>query len=125
MNIIDCIDNNIFLKKIFPYGVHSFLVGQFALDQGQFSINIHIKSKPAIEILKWGTWGEHYDVIVFEMIGVGIRKIEINNWNGFDFAEATCTEQDNELTIELSGADWSFSISCLALTYQRGNTYIA
>lgn len=124
MDVIDCIDNNLFLKKIFPEGIKNFLIGQFSLDQGQFTLKIHTRLKPAVETAKWGSWGKNYDVIVLEMIGVGIREVEINNWNGFDFAEATCSRQGNNLLIELSGIDWSFTLSCLALTYQRGSTYI-
>lgn len=124
MNIIDCIHNNIFLKKIYPEGINNFLVGQFALDQGHFTIKIHTKLKPAIEVPKWGSWGEDYDIIVFEMVGVGIGEIEIKNWDGFDFAEAKCQERENDLLIQLSGINWSFLLSCTSLTYQRGSTYI-
>ena len=124
MNIIDCIENNLFLKKIFPDGLEEVLVGQFGLEEGRFSITLHTRSKPASETAKWGVWGKNYDVIAFELMGGGIKEIEIQNWDAFDFAPLACHRSGNELLVELIGSNWSFKLSCAVLVFQRSSTYI-
>lgn len=124
MNIIDCVDNNFFLRKIFPTGVDEALVGQFGLDQGRFSLTLHIRSKPAVETPKWGGWGVNYDVIAFEMIGGGIGEIEVHNWNGFGFAAISCKVHNDKIFIEVADSNWSFKLSCAVLVFQRSSTYI-
>jgi len=124
MNIIDCVDNNFFLKKIFPDGVSEALVGQFGLDQGRFSLTLHTRSKPATETPKWGIWGKNYDVIAFEMLGGGIGEIEVHNWDAFDFAAINCEMNNNKIVIEVTGSNWSFKLSCTVLVFQRSSTYI-
>ena len=52
MNILDHINNNLFLKEIFSDGLkEKILIGQLGLDvEGRFSINLHTMQKPSIEI---------------------------------------------------------------------------
>jgi hypothetical protein len=57
VEFIDCIDNNLFLQSIFSSGLNDVLVGQFGLDQGQFSLNIHVNKRPEKEVKKWGGLG--------------------------------------------------------------------
>jgi hypothetical protein len=124
MDITNYIHNNIFPSRIFPNGIPYAKIGQFGLDQGRFTFSIHIKNKPAIEVKKWGTWGENYNVIVLELSGHNIHGIEINNWNGFDFAALTCNGTRENLSISISGTDWNFKIFCRDLLFQRSSTYI-
>ena len=62
MNIVDVVSENLFLKKLFPYGLHDeMLLGQigFALE-GRLSLNVLTRQRPAIEVEKWGAWGKDY-----------------------------------------------------------------
>lgn len=124
-NIIDCIENNFFLKKVFPEGINEVLVGQFGLDQGRFCLTLHARVKPAKETPKWGVWGEDYNVIAFEMLGSGISGIEIKNWSEFGFATVNCFKCKNDLTIELVDGDWSFKLSCAILVFQKSCAYLS
>jgi hypothetical protein len=125
MNIIDCIDNNTFLKSIFPAGIEEGLIGQFGLDQGRFSIKIHTKTKPAKLVAKWGVWGEDYDVIVIEMLGTGLMQIDIQNWDKYEIASITCKKNEMELQLTYGANDWAFRLKCRGLAFQKCNTYIA
>jgi L-alanine-DL-glutamate epimerase-like enolase superfamily enzyme len=62
-------------------------IGQLGLNvAGMFSMNIHTRQKPAVEIAKWGMHGRNYDVIVIELLGSGARNINIENWINADYA---------------------------------------
>jgi hypothetical protein len=125
MNIIDCIDNNTFLKSIFPAGIEEGLIGQFGLDQGRFSINIHTKTKPAKPVAKWGVWGEDYNVIVIEMLGTGLMQIDIQNWDKYESASITCKKNEMELQLTYGANDWALRLKCRGLAFQKCSTYIA
>ncbi|MFY1663990.1 hypothetical protein [Pseudomonas sp. Pseu.R1] len=124
MEFVDCVDNNIFLKSIFPSGVGDVLVGQFGLDQGQFSLNIHVFKKPFKEVAKWGVWGVNYDAIVIKLLGAGVSDIKIDNWNGFVPAPLKCWVRGDRLFLSCQTEEQVFEISCFGLAFQSGSTYI-
>ena len=81
MNILDIIDNNLFLKKLYPDGLFNFYIGKIELNTfNRLTIVFHLREKPAINIAKWGEWGKEYDIITAEFIGSDVKKIQINNW---------------------------------------------
>jgi hypothetical protein len=125
MNIIESIDNNLFLKKIFPEGIGDALIGQFGLDRGRFSVNIHTHAKPAKETHKWGIWGKNYNVIVIELLGEGLTQIEIQNWDKFESMLIHCDKNEDDITISSGRDDWAFKVCCKSLTFQKCSTYIS
>lgn len=125
MGIIDYIDNNKHLKTLFPHGVEEVLVGQFGLDQGRFSLNLHVYTKPAQETPKWGIWGRDYDVIVIQLLGVGLGEINIRNWDNFKSGVLTCEKRDGTLFLSYDVDECAFKISCRGLALQKCSTYIA
>jgi hypothetical protein len=126
MNVIDLIDSNLFLKKLFPDGLRGpVYLGQFGLDvAGRFSMNIHTKQKPAIEVSKWGLYGQSYDVIVIELLGCGARNISIENWINADFALFDFSKEGDNIRINAREADWSFGATVENFHFQRCSTYI-
>ncbi len=126
MNVVDLIHSNFFLKKIFPDGLSKFVyVGQFGLDvAGTFSMNIHTRQKPALEIPKWGIHGQSYDVIVIRLLGNGARNISIENWINADFAFFDFSKEGEDIRINACGADWAFDVTVGSLGFQGCSTYI-
>lgn len=126
MNVIDMIDGNLFLKRIFPDGLKgSMYIGQFGLNvAGQFGLNIHTRQKPVFEIPKWGVYGESYDVLVIELLGSGAKNIKIENWINADFADFNFSKKGGDICISASEADWGFEAIVERLNFQRCSTYI-
>lgn len=124
IDFVDCVDNNFFLQSIFPSGLGDVLVGQFGLDQGRFSLNIHVFKKPHKEVAKWGVWGVDYDVIVIRLLGAGVDDISIRNWRKFTPAPLLCWISEGRLFIKCQSEAQMFEISCFGLVFQSGSTYI-
>jgi len=123
-NFVDCVDNNIFLQSVFPSGLGDVLVGQFGLDEGSFSLNIHVLKQPDREIKKWGIWGVNYDVIVIKLLGSGVDDITIRNWQKLTAGPLLCWIRENRLFINCQSEGRFFQISCSGLIFQSGGTYI-
>ncbi|MDX7992681.1 hypothetical protein [Xenorhabdus littoralis] len=125
MNIIEVI-NNKFLTSLFPEGLtDNVLLGQIALDiADQVSLSIHVTQKPKEEVPKWGVWGKDYNVIVIEIIGQFLRKIEIINWQKITSSELIFFEKNGSYVFKLKGDEWNVSLELEALTFQRCNVYI-
>lgn len=126
MNIINLIHNNHFLKKIFPDGLSNFVyIGQFGLDDaGGFSMNIHTRQKPALEIVKWGVHGRNYDVVVIKLLGSGAKNINIENWINAEFAFFDFSKEGDNIRISASEVDWAFNVTVGSLGFQSCSTYI-
>lgn len=126
MNVIDMIDRNLFLKKLFPSGLAGpVYIGQFGLNvAGRFSLNIHTRQKPALEIAKWGTYGRDYEVIVIELLGSGARNINIENWINADYAYFDFSKQNESIHIRAQQANWTFAVTVGNLGFQGCSTYL-
>ena len=124
INLIDVVDNNYFLKGIYPLGLSSVFIGQFGLDQTQFSLNFHVYEKPEIEVKKWGVWGINYNVIVIHMLGANVGDIKIQNWDSFTSAPLICWSDGRKIFISCNVEDQIFEISCSELVFQNSSTYI-
>lgn len=128
MNILDII-NNVFIKKLYPNGLEKFSVGQLYLNfSDQITIKLHCALKPDIEVSKYGVWGENYNIIVLELTGHFIRKLNVLNWqNNNDLCECECEviETDNNYyLIVFKGNDWHIEIELQILIFQKTSTYI-
>lgn len=126
MNIIEFIYHDFFLKKIYPEGLSKFLrIGQFGLqDAGTFSMSIHTKQRPALEIAKWGVYGQSYDVIVIHLLGSGAKDINISNWINTRFAFFDVSREGGDIRIQAHESDWAFDITVASLSFQSCSTYI-
>jgi hypothetical protein len=123
-NFVDCVDNNIFLQSVFPSGLGDVLVGQFGLDEGQFSLNIHVFKQPDREIKKWGIWGVNYNVVVIKLLGAGVDDIAIRNWQSYTSGPLLCWIIEDRLFINCQPEGRFFEISCSGLIFQSCSTYI-
>jgi hypothetical protein len=127
MNIIDAVSENLFLKKLFPQGLQNeVLLGQIGFDLGgRLSLNIHTRQKPAIEIVKWGTWGVDYNAIVIELLGLCSGSVSLENWENVDFASLSISynEKNGKYLIHQEGEIWSVIIEFDVLIFQRCKIY--
>lgn len=122
-SFLACTGNHQFVESLYPNGLGQVLIGQFGLDQGRFNINLHVYTKPAKTVPKWGVWGENYNVLVLEFTGDGFVDIKIDNWNGFRKAEVVCSKIKRGFHLYQVGSDWKFELVFGMLSFQRGSTY--
>lgn len=127
MQLLEIVRDKHFLARLFPYGlIDEVYLGQLSLDvTGRISLTIHTKQKPAIEIKKWGVWGEDYDVIAIELTGTGCGDIAIQNWKTVDYSLAVITEENGKRVLRQNGDDWSIYIEFEDFLLQGCSTYIA
>jgi hypothetical protein len=126
MNIIECINRNLFLKNLFPDGLtEDVLRGQLELkSSGTFGLNIHTFQQPSQEIKKWGVRGQDYEVIVIKLLGSGIADIGIKNWKNITYAKLDCQIENSWIHLSSSGQFWEVGIYCQSLTFQGCETYL-
>ena len=128
MNILNVIDNNLFLKKLYPNGLFNFYIGRIELSTfNRLTIVFHLREKPAINIVKWGEWGKEYNIITTELIGSDIKKIQINNWqnNNQDVCNCKITKIIGDyISLIFSGRDWSVEFILKSLLLQRNTIYL-
>ena len=126
MNIIDCIDRNSHLKTLFPDGiVDDILLGQIGFDvDGRISLNIHTRQKPAIEVAKWGKWGNQFNVIVVKLLGRGGDHVKISNWKKAEFKPCHICKKDDTFLIFQHGDDWNIEFTFSNLLFQGYDVYL-
>lgn len=126
MNAIDMIYSNLFLKKLFPEGLPKLVyIGPFELSEaGRFSMSIHTRQKPAIEVAKWGVHGRDYDVIAINISGSGATHINIENWVNSGFAIFDFSKNCQCIRITARETDWSFDVTVESLSFQGCSVYI-
>ena len=128
MNILDIIGENLFLKKLYPNGLFNFYIGRIELNTfNRLTIVLYLREKPAINIAKWGEWGQEYNIITTELIGSDIRRIQINNWqnNNQDICDCKIVKIIGDyISLIFSGRDWSVEIILKSLLFQRNTTYL-
>jgi len=124
MNFIDSVGNK-FLSSLFPEGINEHvLLGQLCLDfTDRLRMHIHVAQRPAREVDKWGLWGKNYNVIVIELIGQSIEKIEVHNWQNIDFCQLCFSYKEGIYDLEFKGDSWWVSLAFKALIFQRCNVY--
>lgn len=126
MNFLDALDNNIFLQRLFPAGLtENVYLGQIQFDvEGRFSINIHTRQKPAMEIDKWGAWGSAYNVIVIKISGVGCRNVNLRNWMEGKYSRLDFLVNDEKYAIVQNEEDWSIYLEYDHLLFQKCAVYM-
>jgi len=121
---LECAGNDVFIESIYPEGVGEALIGKFGLDQGRFSMNLHIYTEPAKKIPKWGVWGANYNVVVLKFIGDGLKVIKVENWECFGKAELLCNWDGDRYCISQRGPTWEFEVLFGILVFQGAETYV-
>lgn len=129
MNILEIISNNIFLKKLYPEGLFNFFVGRIEITAFRsFTAVLHMKEKPAINVVKWGQWGVNYDVVTIELTGSITKKLNITNWQNNNGEICNCEVSKTTGGFHLlvfSTATWRVEIEAESLIFQRNTTYIS
>ena len=128
MNLIEVIERNHFLKQLFPSGIESFFIGQVELSCfDRINLTLHTNKQPAIEVKKWGIWGEEYNIVTLNILVTSIKSINIENWQN-NLMEI-CTVHVGEPTggiinLLFEGKNWKAEMKAGMLTYQNSSVYM-
>lgn len=123
---IDKIDNNVFLKKVFPAGLtETILLGKFSIDlSGYCNIDFHVRQEPKIKLNKFGNWNEDFNIVVLKLKGKIYGSILINKWLNNDFVELIFEEFDDYFVMRAEKNDFKFYVELEGLIFQELSAYI-
>lgn len=124
ISFAECAGNSLFIETLYPDGLGEVLIGQFGLDQGRFSVNVHVYTEPAKKVPKWGEWGKNYNAVVLEFLGHGLKEIVVDNWDSFSKAELLLGREGKLFSVSQRGKSWQFKVVFGVLAFQRGSTYV-
>jgi len=127
MNLLDSINNNMFLKTLFPEGLtEKILIGQIGYDvEGRFSINLHTMQKPSIEVKRWGSYGRDYDVIVIKLLGSNVSDFSVTHWREICYSHIRLIKTDNLLKLSAAEENWAFHAVFETIGFQECSTYLS
>ncbi|MDH0562258.1 hypothetical protein [Acinetobacter courvalinii] len=119
------IDNNIFLKKLYPYGiVFPVRVGHFSVDlSGYCDIDFHVNERPNVDIKKYGLWGEDYNTVVIKFKARLVGSISIENWIKNSFGELVFENIGKYFVLKVHKDDFVFSVEIDGLIFQELSVY--
>ena len=81
MNLIEVLQNNLFLKQLYPSGINQFSVSKIELNCfNEATIVLNCFDKPNIEVKKWGIWKKNFNIVMIEFSIQFIKKMSITNW---------------------------------------------
>lgn len=127
MKLLDIIENNTFIKKLYPYDINDFFIPQInisSFNAGYTTFFLHIKEKPAIKINKKGDWGSDYLVVVLEL-SANLTEINITNICNFKYEKIHIENKDNILILTQEGNNFSFNCKIDGKFYFQGlSTYM-
>ena len=126
-NIIDIIDNNTFLKKIFPDGLSDIKIGRINFYfENKIEIFIYTNQAPAFSPDKWGKWGIDYTTVVLFISGHFLKNIQVHNWqnNSLDNCSIEISENGTVYSIHIMGNNWDILLELENFIFQSCSTYI-
>jgi hypothetical protein len=135
MNIIDIIDNNYFLKQLYPNGLQKMCLSHIKVDCFKnIAITLQTTENPNIEIKKWGQWGANYNVIAIDITSNMMDDFYISNWGKSKLENCECKIElfkenenshfNNIYNVIFYTEDWNVKISTKSFTYQESRVYI-
>lgn len=126
MNLLDILDCKHFLANLFPEGLDkNLMIGQVNLNfLGNSTVSLHTRQQPAIEVKKWGKWGEAYNVIVVKISSVTVKEFSVKNISGALYASVDVQQVDNGFRLTQRADDWSFDLVCGYLMFDSCSVYL-
>ncbi|MBA1245046.1 hypothetical protein [Pseudomonas japonica] len=126
MNLLDVVHHKEFLDRIFPDGIsEKIVVAQVSVDSfGSTELGIHVRKKPAINIPKWGEWGEDYNTIVIKAIGVTVKSLTVINIQKAAYADFSIAECADGYLLSQSNGSWSIELVFESLMFHRCVVYL-
>ncbi len=128
VNLIDVIDNNYFVKEIYPDGIKNFFLGNVRLGiDKSITLNIHSKDQPKINVEKWGKWGVNFNIVVIELSAFLIKSCKIIDWQDIEKPNYTLIIREGrqeKYNVKLTNEFLEVTFETHSLTFQRCSTYI-
>ena len=125
--LVETIDRNQFVKKLYPNGVKSLALVGVRTDLSTAHIYVRTNDSPEIEIEKYGQWGTDYDAIEFYLIGEFMTRMrsECVNQNLKDDCSFSLNIKEESLEMKFWRTSiWSLDLSVKSLVFQSCKAYI-
>lgn len=126
MNLLDILDHKHFLVNLFPEGLDkNLMIGQVSFDfLGNSTVSLHTRQRPAIEVKKWGKWGEAYNVIVVKISSARVKEFSAKNISDALYAGVDVQQVENGFRLVQRTDDWSFDLVCGYLMFDSCSVYL-
>ncbi|MGY3727095.1 MULTISPECIES: hypothetical protein [Cobetia] len=114
MDLLDLVEKNIFLNKLFKDGItKSVKIAKLDLAKdGRSEMNVHITQEPSIEVKKWGVWGKHYNTINLVLSGGSVVDVEVKNWDKLVFCDLMIKKEGNLFYLSQEDENSHIRLSC-------------
>lgn len=125
-DLFNYISRKSFLQSLFPEGLtEPVLFGQISLDVfGYTLIGLHTKQRPAIEVAKWGVWGQDYDVIVVTLLGGVENDFIMSGWSVRKYLPFDVLVEGDRKFLMQDDGDKKMRIEFSELIFQKCDSYL-
>jgi len=126
MNLLDIVSHKEFLVKLFPQGLAEVLmVGQVKFDPfGNTTVALHTRQQPALEVKKWGKWGDDYNTIVVILSSSRIKEFSVSNISGASYSKVEILEVEGGFRFAQKSEGWSFHMVFDHISFDSCRVYI-
>ncbi|MBF7142702.1 MULTISPECIES: hypothetical protein [Pseudomonas] len=126
MNLLDVVSHREFIVKLFPQGLTEVLmVGQVRFDPlGNTTVALHTRQQPALDVKKWGKWGEDYNTIVIILSSSRIKEFSVSNISGALYSKVELFEVEGGFRFSQQSDDWSFYMVFEDIGFDSCEVYI-
>lgn len=128
MELIEMLQNNLFLKQLYPKGIKDFFLSKIELNYfNKATIILNCKNKPEIEVKKWGVWEKNFNGISIEFSIQFIKRMSIINWENNIGLNCNCVvKKEDFIDVKFYGNDWEISfLTNNGMLFQSANPYLA
>ncbi|MBF7143650.1 MULTISPECIES: hypothetical protein [Pseudomonas] len=126
MNLLDIVFNKEFLVKLFPQGLaEELIVGLIEFDPfGNTTVALHTRQQPAMEVKKWGRWGENYNTTVVILSISRIKEFSVRNISGALYSKVELVEVEGGFRLAQQSDGWSFHMVFDHISFDSCRIYI-
>ncbi|MFK7050538.1 hypothetical protein FLACOL_00244 [Flavobacterium columnare] len=127
MNIIDVLQNNLFLNQLYPKGIKDFFISKIELNYfNKVTVILNCRDKPEIAVKKWGEWGKNFNVVTIEFSVQFLKNINILNWENSSNFNCNCSiKKEDLINVRFYGDDWDINFSTNnGMLFQKADVYL-
>ncbi len=111
INLYDTVRENIFFNKFISRDMlEEVMIGNIEINvSNAIVIDIHTKKQPQIEVPKYGSWGEDYNVVVIKLWGMLQGDFSLRNREIMTFQKLKINRINGGYSITQTNNDWEVS----------------
>jgi len=121
------IDNNVFLKTLYPSGISGkVFIGNFSFSIGnRVEIDLHTRELPERDVEKWGEKSVTYNTVVIHLTSNLLKDARIINPNLFEMCEVRLEQEPSGfVVISAFGKNWEFFVRADGFLFNKCSVYI-